>query len=113
MGERCNRCGGELAPGEGVVALLACKSCGREIPAAALTSTGRRCAVEPIRFFHQEKGGNTVLVACEHGLELHTRTSEIRLSYEALEWLLITGGPAALHARRRHEASVTATVVAG
>jgi hypothetical protein len=36
MTERCNQCGGELQYGDGLVPLLRCVDCGREIPAAAI-----------------------------------------------------------------------------
>lgn len=44
--ETCNRCGGAFAPAtDGVVALLRCADCGREVPASALhPSPGQRTA---------------------------------------------------------------------
>lgn len=58
-------------------------------------------AVEPARFVHQEDGRSTVVVATEHGVEIHTRVGEITLTYSELDWLAFVGAPAAVDAYRR------------
>jgi hypothetical protein len=53
------------------------------------------------RFVHHRGSRTTVLQASADAVELHTRTGEVTIPYETLEWLLTTGGPAALDWRRR------------
>lgn len=49
-----------------------------------------------MRLLHSRHGRSLALETTDSGVDLVTRSGELRLSVEQLEWLCVVGGPAAL-----------------